>query len=279
MSDWKKVNIGDKHVDLISGYAFKSKHFLETHEDGSLPVIKIKNVANGDVHLDKVVYHPYDESFSKYKITKGDILIAMTGNHPSAKTQVVGDVSKYKLNVESLLNQRVGKIITKGENSLDYFYYFFKDKDTHRFLANQSSGSANQANISKTNILSIETEVPEPIEQKAIASVLSSLDDKLDLLHRQNKTLESMAETLFREWFVEGAEEDWEELKVQDIANHVKESIKPSQNKGVLYHHYSLPAYDSGKEPVVELGEEIKSNKYKVLPNSIFQKWTHFMID
>ncbi len=48
-------------------------------------------------------------------------------------------------------------------------------------------------------------------EQKAIASVLSSLDDKIDLLHRQNKTLEAMAETLFREWFVEEAQEDWEE--------------------------------------------------------------------
>jgi type I restriction enzyme S subunit len=48
-------------------------------------------------------------------------------------------------------------------------------------------------------------------EQKAIASVLSSLDDKIDLLHRQNKTLEAMAETLFRQWFIEEAKEDWEE--------------------------------------------------------------------
>jgi type I restriction enzyme S subunit len=38
-------------------------------------------------------------------------------------------------------------------------------------------------------------------EQRAIASVLSSLDDKIDLLHRQNQTLEQMAETLFRQWF------------------------------------------------------------------------------
>lgn len=211
MSEWKEVRLGDNHIDLISGFAFKSKNFLEQQEEGSLPVIKIKNVANGDVNLEKVVYHQYDESLSKFKLSKGDVLIAMTGNHPSAMTQVVGDVSKYKLNVESLLNQRVGKIITKGGNDLSFFYYFFKDKDTHRYLANQSSGSANQANISKVNILNIETEIPEPAEQKAIASVLSSLDDKIDLLHRQNKTLEAIAETLFREWFVEGAEEDWEE--------------------------------------------------------------------
>ena len=52
--------------------------------------------------------------------------------------------------------------------------------------------------------------LPELPEQKAIANVLSSLDDKIDLLHRQNKTLEAMAETLFRQWFIEEAKEDWE---------------------------------------------------------------------
>jgi len=57
-------------------------------------------------------------------------------------------------------------------------------------------------------------------EQKAIAEALSSLDDKIDLLRRQNKTLEAMAETLFRQWFVEpckdGLPEGWEEGKLPD---------------------------------------------------------------
>ena len=61
--------------------------------------------------------------------------------------------------------------------------------------------------------------LPPLPEQKAIASILSSLDDKIDLLHRQNATLEKMAETLFRQWFVERrpepdegeAKEEWEE--------------------------------------------------------------------
>jgi type I restriction enzyme S subunit len=56
-------------------------------------------------------------------------------------------------------------------------------------------------------------------QQKAIATVLSSLDDKIDLLHRQNKTLEAMAETLFRQWFVEEAQEDWEEKPLSSIAD------------------------------------------------------------
>jgi type I restriction enzyme S subunit len=59
---------------------------------------------------------------------------------------------------------------------------------------------------------------PEPKEQRAIASVLSSLDDKIDLLHRQNQTLEQMAETLFRQWFVEEADERWDVRPLSSIA-------------------------------------------------------------
>ena len=60
-------------------------------------------------------------------------------------------------------------------------------------------------------ISEIDVNLPPLPEQKAIAEVLSSLDDKIDLLYRQNKTLEAMAETLFRQWFVEEADENWEE--------------------------------------------------------------------
>jgi type I restriction enzyme S subunit len=61
--------------------------------------------------------------------------------------------------------------------------------------------------------------VPSLPEQTAIASILSSLDDKIDLLHRQNAILEKMAETLFRQWFVdvEEAKEEWEEGTLGEV--------------------------------------------------------------
>ena len=72
--------------------------------------------------------------------------------------------------------------------------------------------------------------VPPLPEQRAIASVLSSLDDKIDLLHRQNKTLESMAETLFRQWFVEEADEEWEETKLGEIITVVSGTTPKTEN-------------------------------------------------
>ncbi|OGR23416.1 MAG: hypothetical protein A2X83_08100 [Desulfuromonadales bacterium GWD2_54_10] len=111
--------------------------------------------------------------------------------------------------------------------------------------------------------------LPEGPEQKEIASILSSFDDKIDLLYRQNKTLEALAETLFRQWFVEEAEDGWEEITLSTIADHMKSSINPAKNPHTTFYHYSLPAFDEGQEPKKELGSEILSNKYLVLPKSV----------
>ena len=62
----------------------------------------------------------------------------------------------------------------------------------------------------------IDVSLPSLNEQCRIAAILSSLDDKIDLLHRENATLEQMAETLFRQWFVLEAKEEWEEGKLGD---------------------------------------------------------------
>lgn len=90
--------------------------------------------------------------------------------------------------------------------------YFFQNLDLNPFIT-----GAVQPKLNKENLLSIPVNLPrDENEQKAIAGVLSSLDDKIDLLHRQNKTLETMAETLFRQWFVEEADDDWETCTLGD---------------------------------------------------------------
>jgi len=155
--------------------------------------------------------------------------------------------------------------IPRDNNNAKYLYYFLKNMDLNQHAQGSSHPLVTQTLL---NSLDIEISAEEP-EQKAIASVLSSLDDKIDLLHRQNKTLEAMAETLFRQWFVEEAQGDWEEKPLSSIAEHKKINVRPDQNPKTIYRHYSIPAFDDGKHPIKELGSEIKSNKYQVLANSI----------
>jgi type I restriction enzyme, S subunit len=112
--------------------------------------------------------------------------------------------------------QRTYLISIKEISHQDYKFLFYSLKLQLSNLEHVSHGTA-----TKFLTLSILNKIPyfhPPLpEQKAIATVLSSLDDKIDLLHRQNQTLEAMAETLFRQWFVVEAKEDWEEGKIQDL--------------------------------------------------------------
>ena len=89
----------------------------------------------------------------------------------------------------------------KNSNNAKFLYYFLKTLGL-----NQLAEGSSHPLVTHTLLNSIDIEIPEnESEQRAIASVLSSLDDKIDLLHRQNKTLEAIAEILFRQWFVEEA--------------------------------------------------------------------------
>lgn len=143
-----------------------------------------------------------EEGYKRHKvrmIPKNSCLVTCIGS----------DMGKVVLNAENAFcNQQINALIPNPSIiDNDYAYYFFKDLAlTLKTLG--SDGTAVPI-LNKSDFEKIELSIPPLLEQKAIASVLSSLDDKIDLLHRQNKTLEAMAETLFRQWFIEEAKEDW----------------------------------------------------------------------
>lgn len=109
-----------------------------------------------------------------------------------------------------------------------------------------------------------EVTLPPLPEQKAIASVLSLLDNKIDLLHRQNKTLEAMAETLFRQWFIEEAKEDWEKVTLGDIVN-------ITSSKRIFYSEYvdeGIPFYRS--KEIIELNKSGQTRSELFISNERF---------
>ena len=103
---------------------------------------------------------------------------------------------------------------TKGF-SQDFLFYFVASWD---FVdtANAGEGGSRMPRADWNFLKDTAWLIPPLPEQKAIAAVLSSLDDKIDLLHRQNQTLEAMAQTLFRQWFIEEAREDWKDVMLGD---------------------------------------------------------------
>ena len=95
----------------------------------------------------------------------------------------------------------------KNTYNTKYIMYCFKSEDV-KFQMYGNTNDTVQPTLNLSSLKSLVLTMPPTLsEQKAIASVLSCLDDKIDLLHRQNQTLESMAQTLFRQWFIEDAGE------------------------------------------------------------------------
>lgn len=151
-----------------------------------------------------------EEGYKRHKVR-------MIPKHSCLVTCIGSDMGKVVMNAEdAFCNQQINALIPNTSNiDSDYAYYFFKDSAL--ILKTLGSDGTAVPILNKSDFEKIELSIPPLPEQKAIASVLSSLDDKIDLLHRQNKTLEAMAETLFRQWFIEEAKEGWEEKTIGDI--------------------------------------------------------------
>jgi len=150
-------------------------------------------------------------------------------------------------------------------------------------IKNLAYGSTRDT-INLTPFSEIKLPLPPLYEQEAIAHILGSIDDKIELNRQMNQTLEAMAQAVFKSWFVDfepfhdkGMEDSplgpmprgWRVAKLNDIAALSREGISPSSLPDELFDHYSIPAFDEGRMPRVENGEQIKSNKFKMPSNAI----------
>ena len=198
-----EIRLGDV-AKVQGGFAFKSKDF----ELVGTPVVKIKNVRKRDVDLTEVdcVSEDVARRCSNFYVRKGDVLISMTGSGPNAPASIVGRVARHTgEDADFLINQRVGRIVNKDTQKLDlrYLYYFLSQFTVQDYLVSIATGSANQVNISAAQIESLNVPLPVLDIQKAIAHILGTLDDKIELNRQMNATLEAMAQALFKSWFVD----------------------------------------------------------------------------
>ena len=213
MGEWRECTLGDAPLEIIDGD--RGKNYPKKGEffgDGFCLFLNTKNVTTEGFNFAELnfITKEKDKLLRKGKLKRSDLVLTTRGT--------VGNVGFYNENVNfEHIRINSGMVIIRPAGIDDRFnYHLFKflKKDFDVY----STGSA-QPQLPIRDLNEIAILLPPLPEQKAIASVLSSLDDKIDLLHRQNKTLEAMAETLFRQWFVEEAQEEWEEGVLGDIAD------------------------------------------------------------
>lgn len=224
-SEWGKVNLGDV-CDLIPGFAFKSKDF------GSHPtkVVKIGDIQPPRVAIDCLEgvnlssYSP--NKLEKYLVTKGDFVLAMTG-------ATIGKLGRFLADKPAYINQRVLRFKPKENVDWNFIYYVVNTKDFSGFVYNHIDSETAQPNISAGTLATFSFSIPPLPIQRKIASILSSLDDKIETNNAICRNLEEQAMALYKSWFVDFepfggiAPDKWEKGVLGDFI-----SCNPQLTKG-----------------------------------------------
>ncbi len=194
--DWAIVRFGD-YIEIRHGHQFRHYDFKKN----GIKVFKISQIKN-DKSIDVSDCSYIDESrikeFKDIVIEKDDILMALTG-------ATIGKIAKVREDFGIILqNYRVGRFLplTDKKVSKDFLYYFLCSEAFLRQMFARITQSA-QPNIGKEELNNIFFPLPELSEQISIAFILSTLDEKIELNRKMNKTLEKIAQAIFKHWFVD----------------------------------------------------------------------------
>ena len=200
--EWVQKSLSDL-IDIRHGFAFKGA-FIHEEECGDVLLTPGNFAIGGGFKNDKFKY--YDGSIpEEYILNSGDLLVTMTDLSKQADTLgYPAVVPKCPKGRRYLHNQRLGKVVIKDKLSLNarHLYYVMCSAEyRHEVLA--STTGTTVRHTSPGRIKRFRFLLPPLSEQRAIAHILGTLDDKIELNRRMNETLEKMARALFKSWFVD----------------------------------------------------------------------------
>ena len=174
----------------VNGLAFRDIQFSPTGK----PVIKIAEIKGGLSDQTKYTEQVFDESVH---VRFGDLLFSWSGQ---PETSI--DVFWWR-GPDGWLNQHSFRVTPVEEIDPTFFFYLLRYLKPNFVGIARNKQTTGLGHVTKRDLESIEAAFPEFPGQRAIAHVLGSLDDKIELNRRMNETLEAMARALFMSWFVD----------------------------------------------------------------------------
>ena len=202
MDEWAETQLEDITSKIGSGATPRGG--ANSYKESGITLIRSQNVLDFRFTTSGLAFIDDDQAaaLQNVEVLKNDVLLNITGDSV-ARCCIVPDFV-----LPARVNQHVA-IIRLEPNLADFRFIFYHLQYLKNELLMQAEIGATRRALTKGILQELEILLPPLPEQRAIAGVLSALDDKIDLLNRQNDTLEALAQTLFRQWFVEEAEDDW----------------------------------------------------------------------
>ena len=219
------------------------------------------------------------QSSGVYPVYGGNGIMDYSDSYNSENTIIVGRVGAYcgcvyKCEGKCWVSDNAISVSAKDIVDTDFLYYLMTTLDFHH----HHIGGA-QPLMTQDIIGEFAVGIPSKTIQKKVVSILKSLDDKIEVNRRINENLEQQAQALFKSWFVDFEPfkdqpfveselgmipQGWKVCELSVFVDILKVSINPLKQPQTVFEHYSIPSYDDGMKPEIQLGANIKSNKFVI---------------
>ncbi|WP_195630773.1 restriction endonuclease subunit S [Bacteroides finegoldii] len=191
MEEWKEYQLKDATTVLGDGLHGTPKY----DENGTVFFINGNNLVDGKIEIKESTKRVSEDEANKYKknLNSRTILVSINGT--------IGNVAKYQ-GEACILGKSACYFNVSEDFDLNFIYYVVASKQFKNSITHLSTGTTIK-NVSLETMRNYSFAAPSINEQKRIAELLSSLDDKIELNHRINDNLEQQAQALFKSWFVD----------------------------------------------------------------------------
>jgi type I restriction enzyme S subunit len=244
VSGWQTIRLGSACKKIGSGATPRGGR--EVYQTSGISLIRSQNIYNDGFKRGGLAFigDKQAKDLEYANVQTGDVLLNITGDSVARVCQVPDDI------LPARVNQHVA-IIRPKKGILDarfLHYYLIHPQMQAQMLGLAGAGATRNA-LTKGTIEAFEIKGPSFSEQRAIASVLGALDDKIELNRRTNETLEALAQSLFKSWFVDAAQErlpkGWTTRALFDCADYIN---------GAAFRTEHFSAERTGL-PIIKIGE------------------------
>lgn len=269
-------------------------------ESGPYALIRSQNIHNDRFNHGGLVYINEQQAadLRNVEVFRGDVLLNITGDSVARSCQIVPDVLPARVNQHVAILRPDPDLL-----SAQFLRYLLISPHVQAVLQSIAGSGGTRKALTKGVLEGFQICVPKRVEdQVTITRILRLLDDKISLNLKRIEMLEEMATTLYQSWFLDFDEvraseegrnsllpaylaslfpdhlvdsefglvpEGWSIKPLSVIAQLLRETTNPGNSPNMSFSHYSIPAYDSGRAPVMQYGHSIRSHKYRLQPGSV----------
>lgn len=197
-NNWNVIKLGDACNKIGSGITPRGGNSV--YKESGIPLIRSQNIYNNYFQYSGIVFieESVANKMKNVELQEDDVLINITGDSVARCTIVPKDM------VGARINQHVS-IIRTDKSKLDPYFlkYYLVSDNIQRVLLSMAKEGATRAALTKKMIENIQIKIPDIDTQRKISAISNSFTNKIELNNEMNKTLEEMAQAIFKSWFVD----------------------------------------------------------------------------